>query len=505
MEKDWLKKLFINEAKPAMDRHSDSSGGTGGGSGGGATVYEALSWKGTAVPREGEVETVYINNKLSTQQVLDIITPILDAEKYYNEEYGYYESAYVYIISDENGDNGLEIYANYFDDGSLSYLSIDSWAYDAETDDWLSFYYFEHDTEDIENRSGWCFDTTDFSFSFNNIAVSSASGCDIGQYNSQLTQLFSATPFSVGGKETVMELSGEYDGTSINASNGMINVESLLVAKKLPLKINTPLVTLLNAMNGRTEQLSGRYYGYNKKITQNGTVDLVEGLKYNKEIPIQLEVDVESLPGTIEWQHSYQNNGLCYTIDDNYCYILSRFGNVVDPESSFAYVLPSDCQQEWKSLDNIVIQYGSKELYQSLCANCTELTTIIIPNSVQHLGAETFKKCTSLQNVILPNSIVRIGHGVFSGCDSLSQIIIPDSVKYIGFEAFSYCKKLSRITLPSSLIQIDTMAFDVCIALSDIDFKGTKAQWNAITKGTSWNTNTGNYTIHCTDGDIPKA
>jgi hypothetical protein len=29
-------------------------------------------------------------------------------------------------------------------------------------------------------------------------------------------------------------------------------------------------------------------------------------------------------------------------------------------------------------------------------------------------------------------------------------------------------------------------------------------QWNAISKGGSWNRNTGNYTVHCTDGDIGK-
>ena len=26
-----------------------------------------------------------------------------------------------------------------------------------------------------------------------------------------------------------------------------------------------------------------------------------------------------------------------------------------------------------------------------------------------------------------------------------------------------------------------------------------------ISKGSNWNYNTGNYTIHCTDGDIPKS
>ena len=34
---------------------------------------------------------------------------------------------------------------------------------------------------------------------------------------------------------------------------------------------------------------------------------------------------------------------------------------------------------------------------------------------------------------------------------------------------------------------------------------GTKAQWKAIKKGYDWNYDSGNYTVHCTDGDISKS
>ena len=47
-------------------------------------------------------------------------------------------------------------------------------------------------------------------------------------------------------------------------------------------------------------------------------------------------------------------------------------------------------------------------------------------------------------------------------------------------------------------------AFHYCTSLTSITFKGTKAQWNAISKSDYWNAYTGSYTIHCTDGDISK-
>lgn len=41
-------------------------------------------------------------------------------------------------------------------------------------------------------------------------------------------------------------------------------------------------------------------------------------------------------------------------------------------------------------------------------------------------------------------------------------------------------------------------------SLTSITFNGTKAQRNAISKGSKWDNSTGSYTIHCTDGNISK-
>ena len=45
----------------------------------------------------------------------------------------------------------------------------------------------------------------------------------------------------------------------------------------------------------------------------------------------------------------------------------------------------------------------------------------------------------------------------------------------------------------------------IAVNLTSITFNGTKAQWNAISKGYGWNFYTGNYTVHCTDGDMDIA
>ena len=51
---------------------------------------------------------------------------------------------------------------------------------------------------------------------------------------------------------------------------------------------------------------------------------------------------------------------------------------------------------------------------------------------------------------------------------------------------------------------IEYYAFSYCIRLKNIIYTGTMEQWNAISKGTDWNYNTGSCVIYCTDGDIAK-
>ena len=83
------------------------------------------------------------------------------------------------------------------------------------------------------------------------------------------------------------------------------------------------------------------------------------------------------------------------------------------------------------------------------------------------------------------------------------SLVIPSGVTSIGKYAFDECH-LSSVSIPNSVTSIGEHAFVGCDYLTNITYHGTKAQWNAIGKGESWNARTGNYTIHCTDVDISK-
>ena len=157
------------------------------------------------------------------------------------------------------------------------------------------------------------------------------------------------------------------------------------------------------------------------------------------------------------------------------------------------------------SLTNITIPDSVTSIRENAFYYCSSLTSITIPDSVTSIRESAFCNCRSLESVTIGNGVTSIGRFVFDGCSSLTSIAIPDGVTSIEYSAFGNCRSLTSIAIPDGVTSIEDSAFEGCSLLTDIEFDGTKEQWEAISKGSNWNVNTGNYTIHCTDGDISKS
>ena len=104
----------------------------------------------------------------------------------------------------------------------------------------------------------------------------------------------------------------------------------------------------------------------------------------------------------------------------------------------------------------------------------TEITDLVIPNSVTSIGERAFYNCSGLTSVTIPNSVTSIGSEAFEGCSGLASITIPNSVTSIGEHAFDRCSGLTSITIPNSVTSIGEYAFERCSGLTSI----TVAQGN---------------------------
>ena len=100
--------------------------------------------------------------------------------------------------------------------------------------------------------------------------------------------------------------------------------------------------------------------------------------------------------------------------------------------------------------------------------DCSSLTSIAIPDSLNSIGTLTFYYCSSLTSIMIPDSVTEIGYAAFCGCSSLTNISLPNSVIYIDNSAFQGCSSLTNISLPNSVIYIDNSAFQGCSSLTSI-------------------------------------
>ena len=87
---------------------------------------------------------------------------------------------------------------------------------------------------------------------------------------------------------------------------------------------------------------------------------------------------------------------------------------------------------------------------------------------VTEIGQYAFEASWNVTSIVLPETIEIINEQAFADCESLTEINIPEQVKSIGRGAFSNCMSLTELTLPASLTDTNEEMLTNCIALQDL-------------------------------------
>lgn len=138
----------------------------------------------------------------------------------------------------------------------------------------------------------------------------------------------------------------------------------------------------------------------------------------------------------------------------------------------FAY----NCQQIDGIYYNLIVDYDEQPGKSIFYASVTFLGGVT-PNYYSNY----YKGSINIPSFVTYNNekyIVRyIGDYAFYGCSELTSIIISDSIRYIGHYAFCGCSKLTSIIIPKNVSNLGEHVFDDCRGLVSVKWN---AEWAVI-------------------------
>lgn len=178
-----------------------------------------------------------------------------------------------------------------------------------------------------------------------------------------------------------------------------------------------------------------------------------------------------------------------------------------------------DCDQEASgeiTIPSTIDGYPITRIRDEAFYNCKNITSVILPNSLQHIGRSAFFGCNKLTSITIPVSVTSVGSGAFFNtdisenesnwegdlfyigdillrandnivggctvregtrliasnafftCDDLTDVKIPNSVEHINSGAFVDCINLTNITIPESVKTLGAGLFNNCESLTSI-------------------------------------
>lgn len=195
--------------------------------------------------------------------------------------------------------------------------------------------------------------------------------------------------------------------------------------------------------------------------------------------------------------HSFEVNGIFYNYNGNgvtVTYKGSSFSQYSD-EYYGDVIIP-------ESVTYNGVTYPVSSIGEYAFSSCSNMSSVVIPNSVTSIGKWAFEFCRGITSIEIPASVITIAVNPFSGCSSLNSIkvqsgnpkfdsrnncnaiietnsntlitgckntIIPYGITTIGEDSFSSCKNMKNISIPNSVTSIGRWAFGVCTSLESIE------------------------------------
>lgn len=147
-------------------------------------------------------------------------------------------------------------------------------------------------------------------------------------------------------------------------------------------------------------------------------------------------------------------------------------------------------------LKSIVLPEGLDNIGLGAFDSCVNLTTCILPQSIEEINDYAFYHCEKLTSIDIPDSLAYTGRGAFDGTSITTPLFndlcfmymppsyrgryeIKEGIESIGGGAFEHCEYLESIKIPQSVTWIGEGAFAECKSLTELIIPNDSIKWLA--------------------------
>ena len=173
-------------------------------------------------------------------------------------------------------------------------------------------------------------------------------------------------------------------------------------------------------------------------------------------------------------------NGFTYTVEDGEATITAYNNNAAQIEipdtlggypvtKIGAYAFANRAETAGTDISSLRLPAGLREIGAGAFDINSTVTSLVIPDSVEVIGARAFHCWIKLSNLeFAGNHLKTIGKWAFRNAHSLNSLALPDALETIEEGAFSYCTSLNSVSIPASVTSLEREAFLSCTSLQEV-------------------------------------
>lgn len=181
-------------------------------------------------------------------------------------------------------------------------------------------------------------------------------------------------------------------------------------------------------------------------------------LKHHQETEQEKENEQEQTQQPDVPNATYYHDGCTYTYNNYWAYYeLTTVHHILEEKNGVLHI-PDE-----------ILGVPVGEISREACRNVKELTTLIMPDSIESIGIRAFEGCENLAEVRFSTQLKSMGEFAFAGCHALKSIELPDQLTSIGNNAFANCQGLASVYLPDTLEKIPEDCFGGCVNLGYVE------------------------------------